>query len=262
MTNKRTNRRGNKMDIEFVGKCKYDENAMRIKDKSGFYYFSADVTFEDGFANFTGGEDLCAFITMVSWINYSDSNFRSEFSKAFNCDETEIKGIKITFNDVEVTITEQDVSNQEIYDEYIKAKDEYDEKCRLEREAYEKTKEYQDTKKRKLDIKELILKVDETTEMEFKDSEAKTIWDDCVQRNSHDSYSEGVVIYARLWAKYMQYVMKKENKSVEEIAEDTSYRAAEAKPVSGAMFNFATSMIIECWKYGDELKQLREENRL
>lgn len=54
--------------------------------------------------------------------------------------------------------------------------------------------------------------------MEFKDKEGKKAWDQMVKVNSKDFYSNGVVKYARRWAKYMQTLIAEGN-TVDEIAE-------------------------------------------
>lgn len=118
------------MDIRFAG--------MKDEDIASFEEvvtvtrpFKLDLTFEDGYANILPrpGEDIFVFITNISYLNSSNSNFRSEVLKAFNCDKnTEFKGIRFVFNFAEVTITEQDVSKNDIYAAWTKARDAYNEK--------------------------------------------------------------------------------------------------------------------------------------
>lgn len=66
-----------------------------------------------------------------------------------------------------------------------------------------------------------IIRIDETTEMLFKDKKAKKVWDECVETYSKDMYSRFCITYARRWAKYMQILIV-EGKAVAEIAERTS----------------------------------------
>ena len=52
----------------------------------------------------------------------------------------------------------------------------------------------------------------------------------------------------------MQYLMKEENKTIDEIAESTSI-TCDIVDISGYMYNRALNMLVECWKYGEELRK-------
>ena len=95
--------------------------------------------------------------------------------------------------------------------------------------------------------REDIIRIDETTEMQFKDEVAKKEWDNLVEINSHDSYGKGVVDYARRWAKYMQTLIA-EGKAIIEIAQQASYDA-------GFMYGCAVNALSKSWKYGEELRK-------
>ena len=100
--------------------------------------------------------------------------------------------------------------------------------------------------------REEIIRIDETTEMMFKDDAAKKLWDKMVANNS-DPYGIGVVEYARRWAKYMQTLIA-EGKSVMEIAKQASYDA-DIEGITGFMYGCAVRSLSQCWKYGEELRK-------
>lgn len=103
-------------------------------------------------------------------------------------------------------------------------------------------------------IKQKIIFIDETTELEFKDDAAAKVWADFVELNSKNFYSLGVVTYARRWAKYMQYVKQNSNMSIAEIAEDT-FCVADIEVITGFMYDCALNILCKCWKYGEELQK-------
>ena len=98
-----------------------------------------------------------------------------------------------------------------------------------------------------------IIKIDETTEMLFKDEAAKEKWDSIVESNSHDPYGIGIVAYARRWAKYMQ-VLIAEGKTVTQIADEAS-SDADIEGITGFMYGCAVQALSSVWKYGEELRK-------
>ncbi len=101
--------------------------------------------------------------------------------------------------------------------------------------------------------REEIIKIDETTEMQFKDEAAKKVWDEIVEKNSHNPYGRCVVNYTRRWAKYMQTLIA-EGKAVIEIAEQASYDA-NIEGITALMYGCAVSVLSQIWKYGEELRK-------
>ena len=102
-------------------------------------------------------------------------------------------------------------------------------------------------------VEQEVLHIDETVEMEFNGEEGKEKWNQIVKINLKNSYGNGVVRYARRWAKYMQKFID-EGKTVAEIAEQTSYDA-DIEGVTGFMYGCAVKALTQCWKYGDELRK-------
>ena len=107
---------------------------------------------------------------------------------------------------------------------------------------------------RKEAVRNDAISVGESTELLFKDEEAKKNWEQYVEVNSKDGYSYGVVTYAERWAKYMQHLMKKHNKNVAQIADNASH-ASDVEGITGFMYGCAVSVLSQCWKYGDELRR-------
>ena len=101
-------------------------------------------------------------------------------------------------------------------------------------------------------VEQEVLAIDESTELEFKDDESKSNWEKWVQVNSKDGYALYAVTYARRWAKYMQYCMKKYNKTLPQIADKAS-NASDIDGISGFMYGCAVAILVQCWKYGEEL---------
>lgn len=107
---------------------------------------------------------------------------------------------------------------------------------------------------RRQTVEKEVIHIDETTEMEFKDEAAAKIWDHFVEVNSKDDYHNGIVTYARRWAKYMQYLMQKHNMSLIDIVDNAS-DASDIEGVTGYMYRRAIDILSNCWKYGEELSK-------
>ena len=99
-----------------------------------------------------------------------------------------------------------------------------------------------------------VLTIDKSTELEFKDEEAKANWEKWVEANSKDFYGFSAVKYACRWAKYMQHLMKEHNKTLPEIVDKTSlFRYTD--DVTGFMYCRVVLVLSQCWKYGEELRR-------
>ena len=189
-----------------------------------------------------------------------DSNITDGLGLAFNLDPNEdVATVVFDFNGVSIAAnkgtTEEEVVKQ-LYDGYAKEKTKRD----TEYEEYKKTPQYaidMAEKKRKAEerqrLTDEVKHIDETTEMEFKDDEAKANWDAFVEVNSKDGYSAGVVNFARLWAKYMQYKLSNGEKLVD-IA-DSASNAADIGGITGFMYGCAVNSLSQMWKHGEELRK-------
>lgn len=221
-------------------------------------------SFENGIATI---DPMCgSMITHVAEIVAGcfdeDSNFASELLKAFGCDEnTAFTGIKFDFNEVTVMVTKENADKDKIYAEWQAGMEANAEKYRLEREAYMKTPEYRAERAKALKIanrretvEKEVIAIDESTELQFKDEEAAKNWKQWVEINSKDGYSKAVITYARRWAKYMQHLMEKHNKTVAEIADKASH-VSDIEGITGFMYGCAVSMLAQCWKHGEELRK-------
>ena len=208
------------------------------------------------------GCSITSFAEMIAGCFDEDSNFKSELLIAFDCDEnTAFKGIQFNFNGVILLVTKENADKDKIYAEFQAGLEANAEKYRLEREAYMKTPEYRAERAKQLKIQtrreqveKEVLAIDESTELEFKDDEAKANWEKWVEVNSKDGYSFGVVKYARRWAKYMQHLMKEHNKTLPEIADNASH-VSDIEGITGFMYGCAVGILSQCWKYGEELRR-------
>lgn len=221
-------------------------------------------SFENGIATIDPmcGTCITEFAAIVAGCFDEESNFGNEVLSAFDCDEnTTFTGIMFEFNGVTLTVTKENADKDKIYEEWDAGMKANAEKYRLEREAYMKTPEYRAKRAKELKVairrqtvEKDVLHIDETTEMEFKDEEAAKLWEQFVEVNSKDSYSDGVVTYARRWAKYMQHLMQKHSKGVIEVAEKSSH-VSDIEGITGFMYGCAVNTLAQCWKYGEELRK-------
>ena len=222
------------------------------------------TSFEDGVATVDPicGTDINTFAKIIAGCFDEKSNFATELLKGFDVPyNTPFTSIKFVFNGALVTVTKENADANKIFKEWNAAMEANAEKYRLEREAYMKTPEYRAERAKQLKIanrrkrvEEDVLSVDKSTELEFKDDEAAKNWAQFVEINSKDGYSAGVVTYARRWAKYMQYLMKKHNKDLVLIADEAS-KVADIEGITGFMYGCAVNTLSQLWKYGEELRK-------
>ena len=219
--------------------------------------------FEDGIVtvNPVVGCNIKTFAAAVAGCFNDDSNFGSEVLRAYDCDEkATFKGIKFECNGVTLTVTKENADVERIYQEWTAGMEANAEKHRRERETWLKTPEGQEylaqqkeEEARRKAIEAEVLRIDEAVEMEFKDEECKKAWDKMVEINSKDHYGNGVVKYARRWAKYMQQLIA-EGKTVIEIAEKASHDC-DIEGITGFMYGCAVNALAQSWKYGEELRK-------
>ncbi len=238
------------------------DNKTRIFQtlNNGFLWVSS---FKDGIAVVepSWGSDIDSFSSLVAGCFDDCSNFEIELCKAFDYDfETTLNGIQFEFNGVTILVTKENADKDKIVEEWRAGIDANEERYCLELEAYMKTPEYRAKRAKQLKIdrrrktvEKKVISIDESTELEFKDEEAKANWEKWVEINSTDDYSKGVVTYACRWAKFMQHLMYKNNKPLYLIANEAS-NVSDIDGISGFMYGCAVSILVQCWKYGEELR--------
>lgn len=241
--------------VYFEGIYDYDKKTriFRTSKRDSLWVKS----FEDGIAvaDPMCGCSITSFAEMIAGCFDEDSNFTSELFSAFNCDEnTAFTGIQFDFNGVTLLVTKENANEDKIYEEWKAGMEANAEKYRLEQEAYMKTPEYRAKRAKQLkfstrrqQVEKEVLVIDESTELEFKNDEAKADWEKWVEVNSKDGYSLAVVKYARRWAKYMQHLMKKHNKTLSEIADNASH-VSDTESITGFMYGAAVAALSHCWK--------------
>jgi hypothetical protein len=236
---------------------------FRTIDNDSIRFFWGEG-FENGILTVdpSAGCTITEFAKVVAGCFNDDSNFATEVLRAYDCDENAtFAGIRFEFNGVTLTVSKENADAERICEEWNAGMEANAEKYRLEMEEYMKTPQYRAKRAKALKlqtrreiVEKEVLAVDESTELELKDDEAKAKWEQWVEINSHDSYSLDVVKYARRWAKYMQHLMTKHNKSVYQIAHNASHVTNIEGGVTGFMYGCAVAMLSECWKYGEELR--------
>jgi len=86
-------------------------------------------------------------------------------------------------------------------------------------------------------------------------------WEDWKSNNT-DSYGNCIFEYAEGWAKLMQSEAISKNKEIDldllkEVASKTSFEM-DFLGISGSMYYAARSILVQCWKYGNLLKEWSE----
>lgn len=221
-------------------------------------------SFENGIVtiNPTYGSTITSFAEIIAGCFDESSNFTYELSKAMGYSENTIfTGIKFDFNGITIMVTKENANKDKILANWNSSMKETAKKQHLKMEAYMKTPEYLSERakllkiaNRRKTVQKDIISIDESTELYFKNEEAAKSWIQWTAISSKDSYKKVVITYARRWAKYMQYLMEKHNKTVDEIATSTSY-ISNIDDISGFMYNYAVSLLTHYWKYGEELNK-------
>lgn len=208
------------------------------------------------------GDSIDIYGRDVSGCFDETSNFKKELLKAYpDLGSNELYAIKFNFNGVKFFIIPSNADEKKILDKYYEGLEIMSVEHRIEQEKYMKTSEYKARRAKKLKIltrqekvQEEVLETEAKTRLKFKDKESAKMWRKYVRINSKDAYSAGGVTYAKRWAKYMQHLMKKHNKTVAEIADNTRV-ICDIDGITGYMYDRTVYILSECWKYGDDLRK-------
>ena len=85
--------------------------------------------------------------------------------------------------------------------------------------------------------------------MELKDKKG---WDKGLENNT-DSYGRECYLFTERWANLME-VKLKEGKKIKDFAKDTGHEA-DTSGITGFMYGAAVSILSNCWKHGERLRQ-------
>ena len=173
-----------------------------------------------------------------------------------------LKAIEFEFNGAYVSVTAKNADPDKIVQLWNEKMEENRIRYEKEREEYMKTPEYRAERAKALkvgyrrqNVEELVKQSMQNEELQFKDEEARKVWDNFVEVNSKDGYSSCVVRYAEYWAKFMQYLMAKhDGVTVAQIADKASH-AADIDGITGFMYGCAVNVLSQVWKYGEELRR-------
>lgn len=76
-------------------------------------------------------------------------------------------------------------------------------------------------------------------------------WDQYKVKNNYNPYGQGIIKYAERWASLMEEQINK-GYDVASIADETSHEA-NTEEISRFMFSVAVNVLIDHWKYGEQL---------
>ncbi len=208
------------------------------------------------------GDDIQTYGEFIEGCFEEGSNFKKELLKAYpNVESNELYAIKFSFNGVKFFIIPSNADKNKILGKYYEGLEIDAVEHRIEREKYMKTPQYRAKRAkelkvitRKKKVREEIAEVEAKTRLRYKDKDAAKNWRKYVRINSDCGYNEAIVRYAKRWAKYMQHLMKKYNKTVFEIA-DTTYILCDTEGITGHMYGCAVNVLSQCWKHGDDLRR-------
>jgi len=172
--------------------------------------------------------------------------------------KTNIKNLYKYYNDAHLMEWEKigPVCDDE-YDD--KTKDEYEKKLKLSEER--SIKRRIEENKKEVEVKKKYKEKIKGISIELLDENA---WEDWKSKNK-DSYGNCIFEYAEGWAKLMQSEAKSKNKEIDiellkEVASKTSFEM-DFLEISGSMYYAARSILVQCWKYGNLLKEWSEINK-
>lgn len=102
-------------------------------------------------------------------------------------------------------------------------------------------------------IKEMITEAIKSEKILFKNLELEIAWDKLSKETNNDLTSSKVIYFAECWAKYMQLLMKKHpNANISRLSE-SAMLDCEVLGVPFLAEQKAIPLLIEYWKYGDNL---------
>lgn len=190
--------------------------------------------FENGVVKVSAicGDELTSFGHTISGCFEAGSNFEEKLMEAFDCDT---KVIAIIFDFLGVSA-------------YVK-RDEADKVLKewyLTRERMEGDRIIAS----RYDILKNLIMLDRNTELEFKNDQAKKEWQEHIEASYHSGSYE-YYAEARIYGKYLQYLMKKERKTLSEVVDEANHLYAD---YSGNQLEFIRKILIQFWRYGELLR--------
>ena len=197
-------------------------SVVRLED----YTMDLYVVFADGELNILPPLDMgfVEFAKMIQQFFEKGSEFIHGMEKCFG---EKINSISFEFNGIGMNITPENSFWYDIVEQFLYTK---------ENAWYGNG---------------FVVTLDKSSEMQFKNETARAKWMKAVENQSFD-----IIDIARRWAKIMQSHLKKGAK-LEDIV-DIAYQQANLSEDggTGTMELFATNILVQCWKYGDELKKI------
>ena len=263
-------------------KLQFDKIWKGYDEKESIIFRTSDdrrtlwvTSFENGIATVEPGAsyNIYEFAEMVVACFEKELDFEGELNTVFGCNpKTAFKGIEFTFNDATVMVSKKNADKDKIVEAWRAGMDAYAEWQHLNSELakkhiYDRDERAKALKKlvRRRAVEKEVLTVDETTELEFKDDEAKAKWEAWFAMNSKYDCSLSIATFVLHWVKYMQHLMNKHNKALPQIAKEACY-ASNLENTTWSSTNVyfiygdTVGMISQCWKYGEELRRWHNKN--
>lgn len=104
-----------------------------------------------------------------------------------------------------------------------------------------------------LDVEKIISESNKLR-LEFRDQFAEEMYK--IQEETHTKGKYEIAIkYTTKWAKIMQYLNKEENEEIKDIAV-LAAKIAGSDEVSPSVCRYASYLLMDFWKYGDEIKHI------
>lgn len=197
-------------------------SVVRLED----YAMDLYVVFADGELNILPPLDMhfVEFAKMIQQFFEKDSEFIPDMEKFFG---EKINSISFEFNGIGLNITPENSFWYDIVEQFLYTKE---------------TAWYGNG---------FVVTLDKNSALQFKNETARANWIKAAEKQSFD-----IIDLARRWAKIMQFHLR-EGEKLEDIV-DMAYQQANLTGDSstGTIEGLATNMLVQCWKYGDELKKI------
>ena len=175
------------------------------------------------------------------------SNFSEAILKAYHCDENvRFKGFAININGKLVNITKEDCDIDEIIELIKQAEKETQEETMAN--SFGQLVEFFTGIPKEVSYVRAIVKI------EFKDEASEKSWNKWFESAESEEQNE-IVSFGDLLARYSQSAMKDGYPFETAVTRSYLKLSAMDENLDDAMKQYAIDKLIECWKYGKELKE-------
>lgn len=214
-----------------------DDHILQIED------------FKDGVAKVyvTPDHTIESLARMISGCFSRKSNFASQILEAYHCDkDAEFKGFAIDINGKLVNVTEENSDIDDVLESLRQAVTETKEQVKLDI--------FGDFLEGLLGIPKELTVLQHTIQIEFKDKPSEKAWKEWIN-SAQNQEAEKIAIYGDSLARYAQKAMKEGYPFNIAIARADVKITSFYESLDDAEKQYAIDKLINCWKYGEELKK-------